>query len=182
MIVRGKEPSWEDRSGYSILASWLVTRASYRRPLSSTHRISTITNCPSAPNAFYRQGITHVAELARFWASYVDKHLPTIPFNDFNHCWRYSHGPVCNQHAPRRSPSRNIRLLRGRIPEEIQEICVAYTGVRLSKMAKHRICVAASLGCANILLGEDTRGGEFGFVATLPYSLDGHILRRIGRG
>src|SRR6267154_2018623 len=91
----------------------------------------------------------HVVQLARFGANYVDKHLPTIPIY---RRWRYSPGPVCNQHAPRRSPFRNIRLLRGRIQEGR---CVAYAGVRLSKMAKYRIWVTTSLESANFLLGQE---------------------------
>ena len=59
---------------------------------------------------------------------------------------------------------------------------VAYAGMRLSKMAKHRIWFTTSLGSANILLGEDTSEGEFGFVATLPYFPEVQQLPKIARG
>jgi len=58
---------------------------------------------------------------------------------------------------------------------------VAYAGVRLSKMAKHRIWVTTSLETANFLLGDEDIGEnfseeEFGFLATLPYCLNGRVL------
>ena len=77
---------------------------------------------------------------------------------------------VGNRRAPRRSSSRNIRLLRGRIREERR---VAYAGVRLSTMAKRRIWVTTSLESTNFLLGQKkTSGEELGFLASLPYCLN----------
>ncbi len=147
---------------------------SHHRPaaLSSTHHISTTSDCRSAQNAFWQPGNMHVSELARFWASYVNNHLPATPFNHY-----YRYGP--DQHAPRRSPSRNICPLRGRM---LEEGCVAHTGVRLSKMAKHRTWVTTSVGCANFLLGENTSEEGIGFLATLSHCLNGLLLSNFGLG
>ena len=50
---------------------------------------------------------------------------------------------------------------------------MAYAGVRLSKMAKHRIWVTMSVESANFLLGlEKTSEEKFGFLAALPYCLN----------
>jgi hypothetical protein len=76
---------------------------------------------------------------------------------------------------------------------------VAYAGVRLSKMAKHRIWVTTSLESADFLLGYKTihflltgvavavlgwktSEEEFGSLATLPYCLNLRMLWKIGRG
>ena len=60
---------------------------------------------------------------------------------------------------------------------------MAYAGVRLSKMAKHRIWVTTSLESANFLLGQKGNNieEEFGILATLPYCLNDRVLWRIAR-
>ena len=59
---------------------------------------------------------------------------------------------------------------------------MAYAGVRLSEMAKHRTWVTTSLESANILLGENTSEQEIEFLAPLPYCLIGLLLSKIGQG
>jgi hypothetical protein len=61
---------------------------------------------------------------------------------------------------------------------------VAYAGMRLSKVAKHmhRIWVTTLLESANFLLGENTNEEESGFLATLPYCLNGQGSWKIAGG
>ena len=58
---------------------------------------------------------------------------------------------------------------------------MAYAGMRLSKMAKHRIWVTTSIESANFLHGyeviqENINEEEFGSLATLPHCLTDGVL------
>ena len=67
-------------------------------------------------------------------------------------------------------------LLRRRIRDER---CMAYAGVRLSKMVKHRTWVTTSPGSADFLLSENTSEGQIGSLATFPIVLTIDSHRRL---